>query len=51
MFTEDVSQVWNYRNSVEQYTSIGGTSTKSILDQIERLKEWIIKQTDEIYIS
>ncbi|EDV21709.1 uncharacterized protein TRIADDRAFT_30108, partial [Trichoplax adhaerens] len=47
MFTKDVVQVWNYRNSVEQYTSIGGTSTKSILDQIDVMKQWIVKQTDE----
>ncbi len=43
-FEEDVSAVWNYENSVEQYTSTGGTSKQSVLDQCLKLQVWIDSQ-------
>ena len=38
IFESDVSLVWNYENSVEQYTSVGGTSKKAVLQQIETME-------------
>ncbi|XP_070572641.1 argininosuccinate lyase-like isoform X2 [Ptychodera flava] len=40
-FDNDVASVWNYENSVEQYTSSGGTSRQSVLKQIEQLNKWL----------
>ncbi|XP_077995364.1 argininosuccinate lyase-like isoform X2 [Glandiceps talaboti] len=40
-FDNDVSSVWNYENSVEQYTSVGGTSRQSVTQQIEQLTQWL----------
>ncbi|XP_072043943.1 LOW QUALITY PROTEIN: argininosuccinate lyase-like [Amphiura filiformis] len=40
-FEPDVSSVWDYENSVEQYTSAGGTSRSSVLQQIKQLETWM----------
>ncbi|KAB0795407.1 hypothetical protein PPYR_12246 [Photinus pyralis] len=40
-FSNDFSKIWNYENSVEQYQAIGGTSKRSVLNQIEELKKWM----------
>jgi hypothetical protein len=40
-FEEDVLKVWNYKHSVEQYHTAGGTSTSSIMHQIHVLEEWL----------
>ncbi|XP_033095270.1 argininosuccinate lyase-like, partial [Anneissia japonica] len=40
-FEEDVNKVWNYENSVEQYTSTGGTSKASVLAQVDQLSTWL----------
>lgn len=37
-FTEDIMSIWNYENSVEQYTSVGGTSKHAVMKQIEEVK-------------
>lgn len=42
LFDHDVESVWNYQNSVEQYSSTGGTSSKSVQTQIDQLNKWII---------
>ncbi|XP_071945197.1 argininosuccinate lyase-like [Antedon mediterranea] len=42
-FEEDVSEVWNYENSVEQYTSTGGTSKANVLLQVDELTTWLEK--------
>uniref|UniRef100_A0A8D2J1P3 ARLY lyase n=1 Tax=Varanus komodoensis TaxID=61221 RepID=A0A8D2J1P3_VARKO len=39
----DVSQVFNHQNSVEQYTSPGGTAKSSVSSQIEQVKELLKK--------
>ncbi|XP_018100679.1 argininosuccinate lyase isoform X2 [Xenopus laevis] len=41
LFSDDVSKVWNYTNSVEQYTAAGGTAKSSVLVQIEQLRTWM----------
>ncbi|XP_003729478.2 argininosuccinate lyase isoform X1 [Strongylocentrotus purpuratus] len=41
LFEEDVVGVWDYENSVEQYTSSGGTSKQCVLTQVEQLEQWI----------
>ncbi|XP_038056055.1 argininosuccinate lyase-like [Patiria miniata] len=40
-FEEDISAVWNYENSVEQYTSTGGTSKQAVMKQVQQLEEWL----------
>ncbi|XP_021926897.1 argininosuccinate lyase isoform X2 [Zootermopsis nevadensis] len=40
-FEDDVLKVWDYKHSVEQYQTVGGTSTSSILHQIHLLEEWL----------
>lgn len=46
LFESDVSQVWNYTNSVEQYTAAGGTAKSSVNSQIEQLRAWMKKSKD-----
>lgn len=41
VFGKDVSAVWNYDNSVDQYSAYGGTAKSSVMDQIKNLKDWI----------
>ncbi|ESP01681.1 hypothetical protein LOTGIDRAFT_200177 [Lottia gigantea] len=41
LFDSDVTQVWNYENSVNQYNAIGGTGKQSVVQQIEKLEKWI----------
>lgn len=40
-FESDITSVWDYENSVEQYTSTGGTSKSSVLQQIKELETWM----------
>ena len=37
-FEADVVEVYNFENSVEQYSSIGGTAKSSVLTQINNFK-------------
>ncbi|KAJ3319127.1 hypothetical protein HDV06_006686 [Boothiomyces sp. JEL0866] len=41
LFEQDVLQVWDYEASIEKRCSLGGTSKKTVLLQIEQLKELI----------
>ncbi|MBN3277454.1 ARLY lyase, partial [Polyodon spathula] len=41
LFESDVSLVWNYTNSVEQYTAPGGTAESSVRAQIQHLRDWL----------
>ncbi|KAK6166579.1 hypothetical protein SNE40_023235 [Patella caerulea] len=41
LFDADVNLVWNYQNSVDQYTATGGTAKQSVLIQIEKLQTWL----------
>lgn len=40
-FEEDVSNLWNYEHSVEQYQAFGGTARANIEIQIQQLELWI----------
>ncbi|XP_041456886.1 argininosuccinate lyase-like isoform X2 [Lytechinus variegatus] len=41
LFEEDVVHVFDYENSVEQYSSSGGTSKQCVLTQASQLEMWI----------
>ncbi|XP_078121559.1 argininosuccinate lyase isoform X1 [Sander vitreus] len=40
LFESDVSSVWDYRSSVEQYSAPGGTAKRSVAAQVEHLRNW-----------
>ncbi|XP_052868660.1 argininosuccinate lyase [Anopheles cruzii] len=40
-FDETISRIWNYENSVEQYTVVGGTSRLSVQEQIRVLRTFV----------
>ncbi|KAJ8326818.1 hypothetical protein BDV3_001455 [Batrachochytrium dendrobatidis] len=40
-FEEDVAQVWNNERSIEQRSALGGTSRKSVLVQIQELRNYL----------
>ena len=44
-FDQDVTNIWNYKNSVEQYTVVGGTSRKSVLEQITEIYKLLDSRT------
>lgn len=44
LFGSDVSSVWDYRSSVEQYSAPGGTAKSSVASQVEHLRNWLRKQ-------
>ncbi len=41
LFEEDVDGVWDYKNSVDQYTAAGGTARSSVETQISTLQQWL----------
>ncbi|XP_067038735.1 argininosuccinate lyase-like [Acropora muricata] len=41
LFEADVTYVWDYEHSVEQYVAEGGTAKSSVQDQINKLQEWL----------
>ncbi|KAL2094602.1 hypothetical protein ACEWY4_009321 [Coilia grayii] len=43
LFESDVSSVWDYSSSVEQYSAMGGTAKSSVLAQIDHMKTWLEK--------
>ncbi|XP_028277194.1 argininosuccinate lyase [Parambassis ranga] len=43
LLESDVSSVWDYRSSVEQYSAPGGTAKCSVTAQVEHLRNWLIK--------
>ncbi|XP_012736877.2 argininosuccinate lyase [Fundulus heteroclitus] len=45
LFGSDVSSVWDYRSSVEQYSAPGGTAQSSITAQVEHLRNWLKTQS------
>ncbi|XP_068629719.1 argininosuccinate lyase [Battus philenor] len=40
---EDLEKLFSWETSVEQYTSIGGTSRATVNEQIANLNEWLLK--------
>jgi argininosuccinate lyase len=45
-FEEDVLKVWNYEESVERKSSIGGTSKARVLEQIDQCVAFAQKLND-----
>ncbi|XP_010784914.1 argininosuccinate lyase [Notothenia coriiceps] len=45
LFGSDVSLVWDYSSSVEQYQAPGGTAKSSVSAQLDHLRDWLKKQT------
>ncbi|KAI1903463.1 hypothetical protein AGOR_G00027450 [Albula goreensis] len=43
LFDSDVSAVWDYTSSVEQYYAPGGTAKNSVTAQIQHLHSWLTK--------
>ncbi|OMH86101.1 putative argininosuccinate lyase [Zancudomyces culisetae] len=43
LFTDDVSNIWNFTQCVENRSSTGGTSKSSVLAQIDTLRAWLKK--------
>ncbi|XP_063059133.1 argininosuccinate lyase [Engraulis encrasicolus] len=43
LFESDVSSVWDYSSSVEQYSAMGGTAKSSVLTQIQHMSTWLEK--------
>nr|XP_023685120.1 argininosuccinate lyase isoform X2 [Paramormyrops kingsleyae] len=41
LFDNDVSVVWDYTSSVEQYSAPGGTARSSVSAQIQHLRDWM----------
>ncbi|KAM3933834.1 argininosuccinate lyase isoform 2-T2 [Leptodactylus fuscus] len=46
LFASDVSKLWNYTNSVEQYTAAGGTAKSCVVAQVEQLRDWMKNHKD-----
>ncbi|KAF3841016.1 hypothetical protein F7725_006878 [Dissostichus mawsoni] len=44
LFGSDVSSVWDYSSSVEQYQAPGGTAKSSVSAQVDHLRDWLKKQ-------
>ncbi|XP_070699537.1 argininosuccinate lyase isoform X1 [Pempheris klunzingeri] len=44
LFGSDVSSVWDYSSSVEQYSAPGGTAKSSVAAQVEHLRTWLKTQ-------
>uniref|UniRef100_A0A8C5HJG0 Argininosuccinate lyase n=1 Tax=Gouania willdenowi TaxID=441366 RepID=A0A8C5HJG0_GOUWI len=40
LFEDDVSSLWDYQSSVEQYSAPGGTAKSSVETQVEHLRKW-----------
>uniref|UniRef100_A0A8C9X923 Argininosuccinate lyase n=1 Tax=Sander lucioperca TaxID=283035 RepID=A0A8C9X923_SANLU len=43
LFESDVSSVWDYRSSVEQYSAPGGTAQRSVAAQVEHLRTCVLQ--------
>lgn len=48
LFSGDVSHVWDYGHSVEQYSALGGTARSSVDWQIGQLRALLQAQKAEI---
>ncbi|CAJ0944697.1 unnamed protein product [Ranitomeya imitator] len=46
LFASDVSKLWNYTNSVEQYTAAGGTAKSCVVAQVEQIRNWMKSRKD-----
>ncbi|TRY76027.1 hypothetical protein DNTS_010922 [Danionella cerebrum] len=44
LFDQDISSIWDYKKSVEQYSAPGGTAQNSITAQIQHFRTWLETQ-------
>ncbi|KAM9408191.1 argininosuccinate lyase-like [Pholidichthys leucotaenia] len=51
LFGADVSSVWDYNSSVEQYRAPGGTAKTSVTAQVEHLRSWLKRQEEGLYLG
>ncbi|CAG8598778.1 3097_t:CDS:2 [Diversispora eburnea] len=40
-FSQDITEIWNFEKSIENRSSLGGTSRATVLEQVHKLKEWL----------
>lgn len=40
-FEDNVSRIWDFNSSVDQYQTTGGTSLKAVQQQINNLRSWL----------
>jgi len=40
-FEPDVDLIWNFEQSCEQRDVVGGTSKRAVLEQVEKMREWM----------
>ncbi|CAG8474413.1 6957_t:CDS:2 [Paraglomus brasilianum] len=40
-FEEDIAEIWDFEKSVENRSSLGGTSKQTVIEQIRILKAWL----------
>ncbi|KAI8919269.1 L-Aspartase-like protein [Powellomyces hirtus] len=40
-FADDAVEIWNYERSIDQRCAIGGTSLKTVQEQISAMKKWL----------
>ena len=45
-FDEDVAEVWSFEASVDRRDVAGGTSRRSVQEQVERLRAWLNQPID-----
>jgi len=43
LFEDDVAAVWDFQQSAESRDSEGGTSRRSVLEQVEKLRQYALK--------
>jgi argininosuccinate lyase len=41
LFEDDVAEVWDYNASAEKRDTEGGASSRSVLEQVEKLKSYL----------
>ncbi|KAG9292738.1 hypothetical protein G9A89_008326 [Geosiphon pyriformis] len=41
-FEEDVASIWDFERSIENRSSLGGTSRATVLDQVQKLQSWLV---------
>ena len=46
LFGDDIASVWNYKNSVDQYSAVGGTALSSVRQQVANMKTWLAANLD-----
>lgn len=47
-FDDDVSDIWSFERSVEQYQAAGGTSLSAVKDQIAFLKDFVVSRSSGV---